>query len=49
MKKLINQYLELCDRYGKAEMEKLIGLKKFISETKKHGSIFQDIQYFFNG
>ena len=49
MKKLINQYLELCDRYGKKEMEQLIGLKKFISETKKHRSIFQDIQYFFNG
>lgn len=40
-------YLTLCQTYGKEEMEKLIGLSRFVSETKKHGNIIKEVKQYF--
>ena len=40
-------YLLLCQTYGKEEMEKLIGLSRFVSETKKHGNIIKEVKQYF--
>jgi hypothetical protein len=40
-------YLLLCEKYGKEEMEKLIGLSRFIAETEKHGNIIKEIKQYF--
>lgn len=40
-------YLLLCQTYGKEEMEKLIGLPHFVSETKKHINIIKEIKQYF--